>query len=84
DGIQFKSGGNPYPNVQITNVRIDGTSNTGAGILAQGSAGGSAVLTNVTIVNTAAAAVGRNPGSQFGFSGTVNGAPVQVGVVPGF
>jgi len=71
DGIQFKSGGAAYPNVAITNVRID-KSNNGAGILAQGSARGSATLTNVTITNSAAGNLVKDPGSQFVFNGTPN------------
>ncbi|WP_432993447.1 CARDB domain-containing protein [Dactylosporangium sp. CA-233914] len=71
DGIQFKSAGGSYPNVAITNVRID-KSNNGAGILAQGSARGSATLTNVTITNSAAGSVVKDPGSQFVFNGAPN------------
>ena len=82
DGIQFKTGGGEMPNVAITNVRIDDSNNGGAGILAMGGARGNATLTNVTITNSAAGHVGRNPGSQFVFTGTVNGAPVQPVVVP--
>ena len=77
DGIQFKTGGGDVPGAQITNVRIDDSNNGGAGILAMGGARGSAALTNVTITNSSSANVGLNPGSQFVFSGTVNGAPVQ-------
>ncbi len=66
---------------QITNVRIDDSNNGGAGILAMGGARGSAVLTNVTITNSSSAHVGLNPGSQFVFSGSVNGAPVQPVIV---
>ncbi|MET0534374.1 MAG: CARDB domain-containing protein [Steroidobacter sp.] len=82
DGIQFKTGGGEMPNVTITNVRIDDSNNGGAGILAMGGARGNATLTNVTITNSAAGHVGRNPGSQFVFTGTVNGAPVSPVVVP--
>ncbi|GGU39216.1 CARDB domain-containing protein [Lentzea flava] len=64
DGIQFKGGGGEMPNVQITNVRID-KSNNGAGILAQGSARGSARLTNVTITNSAKGNIVVEPGSSF-------------------
>ena len=82
DGIQFKTGGGEMPNVTITNVRIDDSNNGGAGILAMSGARGNATLSNVTISNSAGGDVGRNPGSQFVFSGTVNGAPVQPVVVP--
>ena len=68
DGIQFKSAGAAYPNVAITNVRID-KSNNGAGILAQGSARGSATLTNVTITNSATGNIVKDPGSTFVFNG---------------
>ncbi|GAA3285804.1 discoidin domain-containing protein [Dactylosporangium vinaceum] len=71
DGIQFKAGSGQYPNVAITNVRID-KSNNGAGILAMGSARGSATLTNVTITNSATGSVVKEPGSQFVFNGTPN------------
>ncbi|WIV55480.1 CARDB domain-containing protein [Amycolatopsis nalaikhensis] len=71
DGIQFKTGGGNMPNVAITNVKID-KSNNGAGILAMSGARGSATLTNVTISNSAAGDVVREPGSQF----VINGAPV--------
>jgi hypothetical protein len=81
DGIQFKTGGGEVPGAQITNVRIDDSNNGGAGILAMGGARGSAVLTNVTITNSSSANVGLNPGSQFVFSGSVNGAPVQPVIV---
>nr|WP_042180455.1 CARDB domain-containing protein [Kibdelosporangium sp. MJ126-NF4]CEL14400.1 FIG01137493: hypothetical protein [Kibdelosporangium sp. MJ126-NF4]CTQ88765.1 FIG01137493: hypothetical protein [Kibdelosporangium sp. MJ126-NF4] len=68
DGIQFKGGGGTMPNVAITGVRID-KSNNGAGILAQGSARGSATLTNVTITNSAAGNVVVEPGSSFTITG---------------
>ncbi|WP_263657352.1 CARDB domain-containing protein [Nonomuraea gerenzanensis] len=64
DGIQFKGGGGAMPNVAITDVRID-RSNNGAGILAQGSARGSATLTGVTITNSATGDIVREPGSTF-------------------
>ncbi|WP_347701632.1 CARDB domain-containing protein [Nonomuraea sp. B12E4] len=68
DGIQFKGGGGNMPNVAITNVRID-KSNNGAGILAQGSARGSATLTDVTITNSATGDIVREPGSGFVITG---------------
>jgi hypothetical protein len=68
DGIQFKGGGGNMPNVAITNVRID-RSNNGAGILAQGSARGSATLTGVTITNSATGDIVREPGSSFVING---------------
>ncbi|MDR7276814.1 CARDB domain-containing protein [Catenuloplanes atrovinosus] len=68
DGIQFKNGGGNMPNVQITNVRID-RSNNGAGILAMGGARGNAVLSNVTITNSADGDVVIEPGSQFTITG---------------
>ncbi|MEV6931234.1 CARDB domain-containing protein [Dactylosporangium sp. NPDC051485] len=71
DGIQFKAGSGQYPNVAITNVRID-KSNNGAGILAMGSARGSATLTNVTITNSATGDLVKEAGSQFVFNGTPN------------
>ena len=64
DGIQFKNGGGQMPNVQVINVKID-KSNNGAGILAMGGANGSAVLTNVTITNSADGNIVIQPGSQF-------------------
>ncbi|MDP9793372.1 hypothetical protein J2S43_001884 [Catenuloplanes nepalensis] len=64
DGIQFKTGGGNMPNVAITNVRID-RSNNGAGILAMSGARGNAVLTNVTITNSADGDIVIQPGSQF-------------------
>ncbi|GAB7046298.1 hypothetical protein JCM9534A_14240 [Catenuloplanes indicus JCM 9534] len=64
DGIQFKTGGGTMPNVAITNVRID-RSNNGAGILAMSGARGNAVLTNVTITNSADGDIVIQPGSQF-------------------
>lgn len=69
DGIQFKGGGGTMPNVAITNVRID-KSNNGAGILAQGSARGSATLNNVTITNSAGGNVVVEPGSSFTITGS--------------
>jgi hypothetical protein len=71
DGIQFKAGSGAYPNVAVTNVRIDRSDN-GAGILAMGSARGSATLTNVTITNSATGSVVKEPGSQFVFNGAPN------------
>lgn len=68
DGIQFKGGGGNMPNVAITNVRID-KSNNGAGILAQGSARGSATLNNVTITNSANGNIVVEPGSSFTITG---------------
>ncbi|CAM3315140.1 CARDB domain-containing protein [Kibdelosporangium persicum] len=64
DGIQFKGGGGTMPNVAITGVRID-KSNNGAGILAQGSARGSATLSGVTITNSATGDIVVEPGSPF-------------------
>ncbi|MET0136242.1 MAG: CARDB domain-containing protein, partial [Kibdelosporangium sp.] len=63
DGIQFKNGGGNMPNVAITNVRID-RSNNGAGILAMSGARGNAVLSNVTITNSADGNLVIQPGSQ--------------------
>ncbi|MEV8511743.1 CARDB domain-containing protein [Dactylosporangium sp. NPDC051484] len=71
DGIQFKAGSGQYPNVAITNVRID-KSNNGAGILAMGSARGSATLTNVTITNSGTGNLVKEAGSQFVFNGAPN------------
>ncbi|RSM90753.1 APHP domain-containing protein [Kibdelosporangium aridum] len=68
DGIQFKGGGGNMPNVAITGVRID-KSNNGAGILAQGSARGSATLNNVTITNSANGNIVVEPGSSFTITG---------------
>ncbi|WP_078900309.1 CARDB domain-containing protein [Streptomyces sp. SBT349] len=70
DGIQFKSGGGNVPNVQISDVTIDG-SNNGAGILAMGGARGSATLTDVTITGSADGDIVIEPGSQF----TITGGP---------
>ncbi|MCE7003780.1 discoidin domain-containing protein [Kibdelosporangium philippinense] len=70
DGIQFKGGGGNMPNVAITNVRIDKSNNGGAGILAQGSARGSATLNNVTITNSAGGNVVIEPGSSFSITGS--------------
>ncbi|MBG6067359.1 CARDB domain-containing protein [Micromonospora ureilytica] len=64
DGIQFKNGGGNIPNLAITNVRID-KSNNGAGILAMSGARGNAILTNVTITNSADGNIVIQPGSQF-------------------
>ncbi|MBG0564084.1 CARDB domain-containing protein [Actinoplanes aureus] len=69
DGIQFKNGGGNMPNVQITNVKID-KSNNGAGILAMSGARGNAVLSNVTITNSADGNIVIQPGSQFTISGS--------------
>jgi hypothetical protein len=68
DGIQFKSAGSAYPNVAITNVRID-KSNNGAGILAQGSARGNATLSNVTITNSGTGNIVIEPGSTYVITG---------------
>jgi hypothetical protein len=68
DGIQFKGGGGTMPAVAITNVRID-KSNNGAGILAQGSARGSANLSNVTITNSSKGNIVIEPGSSFTITG---------------
>ncbi|KUL36684.1 CARDB domain-containing protein [Actinoplanes awajinensis] len=69
DGIQFKNGGGNMPNVAITNVRID-KSNNGAGILAMSGARGNAVLSGVTVTNSADGNIVTQPGSQFTFSGS--------------
>ena len=68
DGIQFKTGGGNMPNVAITNVRIDKSTN-GAGILAMSGARGNANLTNVTITNSADGNIVVQPGSQFVING---------------
>ncbi|WP_231924396.1 CARDB domain-containing protein [Micromonospora chokoriensis] len=68
DGIQFKNGGGNMPNVAITNVRIDKSTN-GAGILAMSGARGNANLTNVTITNSADGNIVIQPGSQFVVNG---------------
>ncbi|MFV2114725.1 CARDB domain-containing protein [Micromonospora sp. LOL_025] len=68
DGIQFKNGGGNMPNVAITNVKID-RSNNGAGILAMSGARGNAVLTNVTITNSADGNIVKEPGSTFSITG---------------
>ena len=57
------------PNVTITNVRID-KSNNGAGILAMSGARGNAILSNVTITNSAEATSSSQPGSQFVITGS--------------
>ncbi|MFB6840667.1 CARDB domain-containing protein [Streptomyces sp. NPDC056361] len=64
DGIQFKTGGGVMPDVRISNVRIDGSTN-GSGILAMSGARGSATLENVTITGSAEGDVLVEPGSQF-------------------
>jgi hypothetical protein len=69
DGIQFKNGGGTMPNVAITNVKID-KSNHGAGILAMSGARGNAVLSNVTITNSATGNIVTQPGSTFTFTGS--------------
>ncbi len=69
DGIQFKTGGGEMPNVAVTNVRID-KSNNGAGILAMSGARGNAVLSNVTITNSADGNIVTQPGSQFVITGS--------------
>lgn len=48
-------------------MKID-KSNSGAGILAQGSARGDATLTNVTITNSATGDIVKAPGSTFEFT----------------
>ncbi|MFB9679833.1 CARDB domain-containing protein [Streptosporangium vulgare] len=68
DGIQFKTGGGNMPNVAITNVKID-KSNNGAGILAMSGARGNAVLSNVTITNSADGNIVRQPGTSFVITG---------------
>ncbi|MEU4405682.1 CARDB domain-containing protein [Streptosporangium sp. NPDC023963] len=68
DGIQFKTGGGNMPNVAITNVKID-KSNNGAGILAMSGARGNAVLSNVTITNSADGDIVRQPGTSFVITG---------------
>lgn len=68
DGIQFKNGGGAMPNVAITNVRIDKSTN-GAGILAMGGARGNATLSGVTITNSADGDIVIQPGSQFTIAG---------------
>ncbi|MER5648994.1 CARDB domain-containing protein [Streptosporangium sp. NPDC002524] len=68
DGIQFKTGGGNMPNVAITNVRID-KSNNGAGILAMSGARGNAILSNVTITNSADGNIVRQPGTSFVITG---------------
>ncbi|WP_440101883.1 CARDB domain-containing protein [Streptosporangium sp. H16] len=68
DGIQFKTGGGNMPNVAVTNVKID-KSNNGAGILAMSGARGNAVLTNVTITNSADGNIVRQPGTTFVITG---------------
>ncbi|MBB2947789.1 hypothetical protein FB565_007560 [Actinoplanes lutulentus] len=69
DGIQFKNGGGNMPNVAITNVKVDKSVN-GAGILAMSGARGNAVLSNVTITNSADGNIVTQPGSQFVISGS--------------
>lgn len=69
DGIQFKNGGGNMPDVAITNVRIDKSTN-GAGILAMSGARGNATLSNVTITNSADGNIVIQPGSQFTISGS--------------
>jgi hypothetical protein len=68
DGIQFKTGGGNMPDVAITNVKID-KSNNGAGILAMSGARGNAILSNVTITNSADGNIVTQPGSTFTISG---------------
>jgi hypothetical protein len=68
DGIQFKTGGGTMPDVAITNVRIDRSTN-GAGILAMAGARGNATLTAVTITNSADGNIVVQPGSQFVITG---------------
>ncbi|WP_320781119.1 CARDB domain-containing protein [Streptomyces sp. CRN 30] len=73
DGIQFKTGGGAMPDVEITDVRIDGSRN-GSGILAMSGARGSATLTDVTITDSAEGDVLIEPGSRFTITGTPQGA----------
>jgi hypothetical protein len=68
DGIQFKNGGGAMPNVAVTNVKIDKSTN-GAGILAMSGARGNATLTNVTITNSADGDIVIQPGSTFTIAG---------------
>ncbi|HEY0739415.1 MAG TPA: CARDB domain-containing protein, partial [Herpetosiphonaceae bacterium] len=68
DGIQFKTGGGEMPNVRITNVKID-RSNNGSGILAMGGARGNAILSGVTITNSAQGNIVIEPGSTFTITG---------------
>jgi hypothetical protein len=68
DGIQFKNGGGNMPNVAISNVKIDKSTN-GAGILAMSGARGNATLSNVTITNSADGNIVIQPGSQFTITG---------------
>ncbi|MBL0888265.1 CARDB domain-containing protein [Myceligenerans indicum] len=68
DGIQFKNGGGSMPDVRITDVRID-RSNNGSGILAMGGARGNAVLSGVTVTNSAEGDIEQEPGSTFEFTG---------------
>ncbi|MBE1878739.1 CARDB domain-containing protein [Myceligenerans pegani] len=68
DGIQFKNGGGNMPDVRITNVRID-RSNNGSGILAMGGARGNAILSGVTVRNSAEGDIETEPGSTFRFTG---------------
>jgi hypothetical protein len=56
------------PDVRITNVRIDG-SNNGSGILAMAGARGNAILSNVTVTNSAEGDIEKEPGSPFVFTG---------------
>lgn len=68
DGIQFKTGGGEMPNVALTNLRIDKSTN-GSGILAMGGARGNANLSNVTITNSRDGDILKEPGSSFTFTG---------------
>ncbi|TCC01790.1 CARDB domain-containing protein [Kribbella soli] len=68
DGIQFKTGGGEMPNVALTNVRIDKSTN-GSGILAMAGARGNANLSNVTITNSRDGDILKEPGSTFTISG---------------
>ncbi|MEN3265925.1 MAG: hypothetical protein V7646_2819, partial [Pseudonocardia sp.] len=56
------------PDVAITNVKID-KSNNGAGILAMSGARGNAILSNVTITNSADDNIVTQPGSTFTIAG---------------
>ncbi|MFI5695718.1 CARDB domain-containing protein [Kribbella sp. NPDC051586] len=68
DGIQFKTGGGEMPNVALSNIRIDRSSN-GSGILAMGGARGNATLSNVAITNSRDGDILTEPGSTFTFTG---------------
>lgn len=67
-GIQFENGGGNMPDVKITNVRIERSTN-GSGILAMAGARGNAVLSNVTVTGSRDGDVVKEPGSPFVFTG---------------